>query len=108
MKNITLLRNSGAEQSCCYTWAVSHDPQITNGTTDTTFSPNKTCTRTQVVTFLYRVFAQQVRQQATGNRQQETKERRSPIAYCLSYYCLFFTKLKLTLRRIWCIMTKAT
>ena len=33
-------------------WAVNHDPQITNGTSDTTFSPNATCTRGQVVTFL--------------------------------------------------------
>ena len=35
-------------------WAVAHDPQITNGTSETTFSPNKTCTRAQVVTFLWR------------------------------------------------------
>ena len=35
-------------------WAVSHAPQITNGTSDTTFSPDKTCTRGQIVTFLYR------------------------------------------------------
>ena len=35
-------------------WAVSHDPQITNGTSPTTFSPDATCTRGQVVTFLWR------------------------------------------------------
>lgn len=35
-------------------WAVNAEPQITNGTTMTTFSPNKTCTRAQVVTFLWR------------------------------------------------------
>ena len=35
-------------------WAVSHEPQITNGTSATTFSPNATCTRGQIVTFLYR------------------------------------------------------
>ena len=35
-------------------WAVGHDPQITNGTSATTFSPDKTCTRAQVVTFLWR------------------------------------------------------
>ena len=35
-------------------WAVSHDPQITNGTSATTFSPGATCTRGQVVTFLWR------------------------------------------------------
>ena len=35
-------------------WAYYHDPQITNGTSDTMFSPNKICTRGQVVTFLWR------------------------------------------------------
>ena len=35
-------------------WAYYHDPQVTNGTDDTHFSPNKTCTRAQVVTFLWR------------------------------------------------------
>lgn len=33
-------------------WAV--DNEITKGTTKTTFSPNDTCTRAEVVTFLYR------------------------------------------------------
>ena len=35
-------------------WALNHDPQITNGTDLTHFSPDKTCTRAQVVTFLWR------------------------------------------------------
>ena len=35
-------------------WAVEHDPQITNGTDPTHFSPNATCTRAQIVTFLWR------------------------------------------------------
>ncbi len=35
-------------------WAVNHDPVITNGTDPTHFSPNATCTRGQVVTFLWR------------------------------------------------------
>ena len=35
-------------------WAV--DAGITKGTSDTTFSPNTTCTRGQIVTFLYRDF----------------------------------------------------
>ena len=35
-------------------WAVNHDPQITNGTGDNTFSPDATCTRGQIVTFLWR------------------------------------------------------
>ena len=33
-------------------WAVANG--ITNGTSDTTFSPNATCTRAQIVTFLWR------------------------------------------------------
>ena len=35
-------------------WAVNHSPQITKGTGATAFSPNQTCTRAQIVTFLYR------------------------------------------------------
>ena len=35
-------------------WAVHNEPQITNGTDPTHFSPNATCTRGQVVTFLWR------------------------------------------------------
>ncbi len=33
-------------------WAVTH--KITAGTSDTSFSPNQSCTRAQVVTFLWR------------------------------------------------------
>ena len=36
-------------------WAV--EKGVTNGTSATTFSPNSTCTRGQIVTFLYRGFA---------------------------------------------------
>ena len=35
-------------------WAVNADPQVTSGTSKTTFSPSDTCTRAQVVTFLWR------------------------------------------------------
>ena len=35
-------------------WAFTHDPQITTGTSDTTFGPEKTVTRGQAVTFLWR------------------------------------------------------
>ena len=35
-------------------WAVEQN--ITNGTSDSTFSPNATCTRAQIVTFLYRLY----------------------------------------------------
>ena len=37
-------------------WAVNHDPQITNGTGSGLFSPNNTCRRCEVVTFLWRAF----------------------------------------------------
>lgn len=36
-------------------WAVENG--VTDGTSDTTFSPKDTCTRAQIVTFLYRAFA---------------------------------------------------
>lgn len=36
-------------------WAVQQG--ITNGTSDTTFSPSNTCTRAQIVTFLWRAWA---------------------------------------------------
>ncbi|MBR0139623.1 MAG: S-layer homology domain-containing protein [Firmicutes bacterium] len=35
-------------------WAYTANPQITDGTTATTFSPYSTCTRGQVMTFLWR------------------------------------------------------
>ena len=35
-------------------WALNHKPQITDGMTETTFAPDATCTRGQVVTFLWR------------------------------------------------------
>ena len=35
-------------------WAFTHDPQITNGTSTTAFSPDATVTRGQAVTFLWR------------------------------------------------------
>ena len=35
-------------------WAVANN--VTNGTSNTTFSPNATCTRAQIVTFLYRAY----------------------------------------------------
>ncbi|MBM6925500.1 S-layer homology domain-containing protein [Pseudoflavonifractor phocaeensis] len=41
-------------------WAVNHQPQITNGTNaaGTLFSPDMSCTRAQVVTFLWRAMGQ--------------------------------------------------
>ena len=39
-------------------WAISQTPPVTNGTDETHFSPNKTCTRGQVVTFLWNAMGQ--------------------------------------------------
>ncbi|MBQ7475147.1 MAG: S-layer homology domain-containing protein [Clostridia bacterium] len=39
-------------------WAVSHDPQITKGVSADRFAPDETCTRAQVVTFLWRASGQ--------------------------------------------------
>lgn len=36
-------------------WAINNN--VTSGTSETTFSPDDTCTRGQIVTFLYRAFA---------------------------------------------------
>ena len=44
-----------ASYSIAVDWAVLQG--ITNGTSATTFSPEQTCTRGQIVTFLYRAFA---------------------------------------------------
>ena len=35
-------------------WAINSNPLVTNGTSATTFSPDDTCTRAEVVTFLWR------------------------------------------------------
>ena len=39
-------------------WAINHAPQITTGTTSTTFSPRDTVTRGQAVTFLWRTMGE--------------------------------------------------
>ena len=46
------------ESECAAAVAWALDNGITNGTTETTFSPDKTCTRGQIVTFLYRCYAE--------------------------------------------------
>lgn len=46
---------SGAEYAPAVAWAVAQN--ITGGTGDGKFSPEQTCTRGQIVTFLYRAFA---------------------------------------------------
>lgn len=47
---------SNAAYTQAVKWAVGKG--VTNGTTETTFSPNDTCTRGQIVTFLHRDLAQ--------------------------------------------------
>ena len=44
-----------ADYAMAVAWAVENG--VTDGTSDTTFSPNDTCTRGQIVTFLYRALA---------------------------------------------------
>ena len=39
-------------------WAYYNDPQITNGTSATLFSPNRTCSRAQILTFLWKAVGQ--------------------------------------------------
>lgn len=46
--------NTYYAQAVC--WAVQEG--ITKGTTETTFSPNNSCTRAQIVTFLYRYYVE--------------------------------------------------
>ena len=43
--------SSGAVYAPAVNWAV--EKKITSGTSETTFSPEKTCTRGKIVTFLY-------------------------------------------------------
>ncbi len=45
---------ASADYAQAVAWAVAQG--ITNGTGDTTFSPDATCTRGQIVTFLYRAY----------------------------------------------------
>lgn len=47
---------ASASYSTAVEWAVIHG--ITSGTSSTTFSPDTVCTRSQIVTFLYRAFAE--------------------------------------------------
>lgn len=47
---------SGADYSVAVSWAVSKG--ITSGTDNNTFSPDSTCTRGQIATFLYRAFVE--------------------------------------------------
>lgn len=48
---------SGAGYAQAVAWAVSNG--VTSGTSSTTFSPHANCSRGQIVTFLYRAFAEQ-------------------------------------------------
>ena len=43
---------ANADYAMAVAWALENG--VTKGTTDTTFSPDRTCTRAQIATFLYR------------------------------------------------------
>lgn len=47
---------AGSTLSNAVSWAVGYG--VTNGTSSTSFSPNSTCTRAQIVTFLHRYFVE--------------------------------------------------
>lgn len=44
----------GAYYEDAVKWALAHEPAVTNGTSETTFEPDATCTQLQILTFLYR------------------------------------------------------
>lgn len=44
----------GAYYEGAVKWAVTHEPAITNGATDTTFAPGRNCTEAEILTFLWR------------------------------------------------------
>lgn len=48
--------SANADYAMAVAWALENG--VTKGTTETTFTPANTCTRAQIVTFLYRSFAQ--------------------------------------------------
>ena len=47
-------------------WAVNHKPQITKGISDSTFGPEQTCNRAQVVTFLWRAIGNEEKMTITN------------------------------------------
>lgn len=49
----------GADYAAAVAWAVENG--VTNGTSDTTFSPDQVCTRGQIVTFLHRAYVPEAR-----------------------------------------------
>ena len=63
-----------AEYANAVSWGVSKN--ITAGTSDTTFSPDLTCTRGQIVTFLWR--AENPDSQSQGQQNQNTSQSETP------------------------------
>ena len=56
-------------------WAYYHNPQITAGTSETSFSPENPCTRAQIVTFLWRA-AGSPEPETSGNPFEDVQERK--------------------------------
>ena len=48
--------STGADYAQAVAWAVKNN--VTAGTSKTTFGPDNTCTRGQIVTFLYRAYGE--------------------------------------------------
>lgn len=71
---------SDASYAPAVTWAVTQN--ITTGTSATTFSPNQTCTRGQIVTFLYRYSAKY----KPGNISSDTNSIQTPYRDILNMY----------------------
>ena len=57
-KNSFTDNKSGKYYYTAVLWAYYNDPQITNGTSATTFSPDQTCNRAQILTYLWRSVGQ--------------------------------------------------
>ena len=66
-------------------WALYHDPQITVGTDPTHFSPNKPCTREQIMTFVWKACGAP-EPESTENPFQDVKDKYYKPAVLWAYY----------------------
>lgn len=56
--------SANAAYATAVSWAIANG--LTNGTTPTTFSPDKVCNRGEIVTFLHRAYVEEARLQIAG------------------------------------------
>ena len=66
-------------------WAVNHDPRITTGTDTTHFSPNKACTREQIMTFVWKAYGAP-EPESTENPFQDMKDKYYKPAVLWAFY----------------------